>query len=557
MTQLETDNSIEQPFVEAKTKPISWQVLVMAVVLLVYHGFVVHHEIINQSPVGPEIGHLVRGAEAILNGKSDFAKQVHPYDYLVGVQLLSSPTHERPHPSNSTMKVNAQIDDVAKQWISTGIFTSSQSPLINARRTTLFVSIILGLMVGLLSYKFWGPAGGVLSLAMYCLSPTVLANASLATPDMANVLILFVLTSWTWHVGCKRSEKKIPPRSWPIMLLVLSCALQWAMTHKPVPTELWQSSWYMYGETYDAHPKFFYLYTFVIKTPIAVWVIFAFATYAWFKRQGSRIAEVQQAWPMLCICLSTMFVASRLTIPMGNRLLLPMYVALLVLAGSATKSNQTKFKSVNPAALSLLAVVVLFFQIVSRPAEFLTYLNRAAGSRDLAYYSLATDNMDWGQTHQQAAKQADFLASYGPMAEADPSTKDISLLQWQDDLKLIGGIYVISSNYINGATPDVLPKQWTVPMEQEYQRLNELVEAGLLNTKKLDRHSHHAKPKLTHEQWLWMRLGLARLCAHLRIRNPDRVIGSSMLQYQISDEQAQFIRVTPPYEQQAGSIVNE
>lgn len=547
MTQSATENTIEQPFVEAKSKSIPWQVLVVAVALLGLHGFWVHREIKRQSPVAPEIGHLVRGAEAILNGKSDLARHVHPYDYVVGLQLLSSPTHERPHPSDSTLEVNAQIDDVVEQWISTGVYSSSGSPLMNARRTTMFVSIILGLMVLLLSHTLWGSTGGLLSLALYCLSPTILAHAGLATPDLANVLILFVLATWTWRVGGKRSRTGNPSRIWPIMLLVLLGVLQWAMSRKPVPTELWQASWYVYGITHLTHPKFFYLYTFMIKTPIVVWVVFALAGYTWFKRRRSRLGEVQQAWPMICICLSTMFVASRLTEPMGYRLLLPIYVALLVLAGSATKWDKSRFKKVNPTALCLLGVVVLFFQIASHPTDFLTYLNRTAGRRNLAYYSLSTDNMDWGQAHQQAAKKADFLASYGPMSEADPSTKQISLLQWKNDFKLKGGVYVISSNYINGATPDVFPKEWTQLMEQEYQRLKDLFEAGLLNTKKSDQHSHHAKPKLTHEQWLWMRLRLARICAHLRIREPDTVIGYSMLQYQISDEQVQYILDTPPY----------
>ncbi|MFG0249398.1 MAG: hypothetical protein ACF8OB_10965, partial [Phycisphaeraceae bacterium JB051] len=111
---------------------------------------------------------------------------------------------------------------------------------------------------------------------------------------------------------------------------------------------------------------------------------------------------------------------------------------------------------------------------------------------------------------------------------------------------------VISSNYISGATPAILPRDWTKQMEQDYQRLRDYFATGLL--KMPENHSgHHAHglPELSHEQWMWLRLRLARICAHLRVREPDRVINKTMLVYQLSNEQVKFIMDTPPYSEKS------
>ena len=65
-------------------------------------------------------------------------------------------------------------------------------------------------------------------------------------------------------------------------------------------------------------------------------------------------------------------------------------------------------------------------------------------------------------------------------------------------------------------------------------------------------HHDHGLPELSHEQWMWLRLRLARICAHLRVREPDSVINKTMLVYQLSDEQVRFMLDTPPYPEKSG-----
>ena len=535
---------------------LSGFVIVCSLFLLTVHVVLINQSIHALSPAGPEIGHMVRGAEAILNRKSDLASQVHPYDYLVGLQLLSPPNNQRPTNQHTDKPIDNQLDQLVKQWLYMGTFNASNSPLIYARQTTMILSVLLGLMVLMLSRKLWGNQGALLSLALYCFSPSILAHASLATPDLANALILVVLATWTWHAGCKRSATGTPHPLWPVMLLLLAGLLQKAMANKPLPTELWQGAWFLNGNVSKEHLEHFYFYCFLVKTPIVTWVILALALGAWIKRKGHRRREIQQAWPMICIGLTTLYTAAGMTSPIGHRLLLPLYPVLFIFAGSATvwptKSKTPSPQNAhtpNPSWLCGVAICVLAFQAWQTMPDFLTFTNRAAGPRDRAWQHLASDNMDWGQAHRRSALHANYLASYGPMAQADQATSDISLLQW-NNAPLKGGVYVISSNYISGAVPDVLPRDWTHEMETQYQRLRDYFNNDLLKQDDSAKHSHdHQMPQLSHEQWLWLRLRLARLCAHLRIREPDTVIGKSMLSYQLSDEQVQYMLTTAPYPQ--------
>ncbi len=60
----------------------------------------------------------------------------------------------------------------------------STSPLITARRAQLVLGLLLGLMVYGWALELWGPRGALLALFLYCLSPSMLAAARLATPDL-------------------------------------------------------------------------------------------------------------------------------------------------------------------------------------------------------------------------------------------------------------------------------------------------------------------------------------------------------------------------------------
>ncbi len=59
------------------------------------------------------------------------------------------------------------------------------------------LAVLLGALVWAWSRKLFGPLGGMISLLLYVLNPTVLANGALMTSDMAAALF-FAAATWGW-----------------------------------------------------------------------------------------------------------------------------------------------------------------------------------------------------------------------------------------------------------------------------------------------------------------------------------------------------------------------
>jgi hypothetical protein len=60
-----------------------------------------------------------------------------------------------------------------------------------------------GVMLYLISRKIWGRRAGTVSLALFVLSPTIIANSRLVTSDIS-AAVFFFLSTWTFHLILKR-----------------------------------------------------------------------------------------------------------------------------------------------------------------------------------------------------------------------------------------------------------------------------------------------------------------------------------------------------------------
>ena len=74
-----------------------------------------------------------------------------------------------------------------------------QAMLLKGRAFTALLSVALGLIVYFWSRRLFGPVGGMISLALYAFNPTLLANGSLVTSDMAAALF-FTASLWAVNV---------------------------------------------------------------------------------------------------------------------------------------------------------------------------------------------------------------------------------------------------------------------------------------------------------------------------------------------------------------------
>lgn len=67
----------------------------------------------------------------------------------------------------------------------------------HGRASMGLLAVVLGLLVWLWSRQLFGPLGGFLSLLLYVLNPSILANGALMTSDTASALFFFAAT-WSW-----------------------------------------------------------------------------------------------------------------------------------------------------------------------------------------------------------------------------------------------------------------------------------------------------------------------------------------------------------------------
>jgi hypothetical protein len=86
--------------------------------------------------------------------------------------------------------------------------------LMQSRAMVVLLAMGLGLLVYGWSRRLFGPAGGMISLCLYVLSPTVLANGAIATSDLAASLFFLASTYCLWEL-----LREVSVRS-----LLLSCA---------------------------------------------------------------------------------------------------------------------------------------------------------------------------------------------------------------------------------------------------------------------------------------------------------------------------------------------
>ena len=112
-----------------------------------------------------------------------------------------------------------------------------QHMLLCGRCMIVLLSVLLGWIVYRWSRHLFGDTGGLLSLAMYAFSPTILAHARLATSDMAVALGFIASLSCLWFVMHRVSLASVAVSGATLGLLIL--AKMSAVIIFPVAALLW------------------------------------------------------------------------------------------------------------------------------------------------------------------------------------------------------------------------------------------------------------------------------------------------------------------------------
>jgi hypothetical protein len=342
----------------------------------------------------------------------------------------------------------------------------------------------------------------------------------------------------------------------------------------------------------------FFPYTFLVKTPLAIFGVIALAAVALRRR-----------WPHGAIPLVVFFgfywaaaISSHLNI--GHRHILATYPPLFVLCGAAGAwlapgAGRTRLRVPGLVLCGLMAA--LLAETACCFPNYLSYFNRIAGGPAQAYRHLVDSSLDWGQdlpalkryTEEHPAAGPAFLSYFGigsPVAYRIPAhylysvrgqdvppplqllhlpadqaksrlaellqahpeyqvvgggrradgSLDVTLLKAPAALRLQAGTYFISASMLQpvmyGAGGPIGP--WNQRFENTYQLLSSVVKP-LLGDNAAARDA--ALPRYTPYEWsitlaYFDMFRFARLTAYLREREPADTINGSILVYPLSEE---------------------
>jgi 4-amino-4-deoxy-L-arabinose transferase-like glycosyltransferase len=156
---------------------------------------------------------------------------------------------------------------------------------------------------------------------------------------------------------------------------------------------------YLLGEFSINGWWFYFIVTFLIKTPVPLLVFIGMGFY-FFKRYGAGwAAESVLLIPVALYLIVTL----GSSINIGHRHLLPVYPFLIVFASKIARVFDAQGARRLKAAAGLLMVWYVAGMLITYP-HYLSYFNEIAGGPSNGYRWLADSSIDWGQDLKELAK---------------------------------------------------------------------------------------------------------------------------------------------------------
>jgi len=330
--------------------------------------------------------------------------------------------------------------------------------------------------------------------------------------------------------------------------------------------------------------RWFFPLAFVLKTPLATMLLgllgLAALPLAWHRGRQATLQPLpreglapwaRQPWgadllalaPLLALLVVYWAVALRTPLAIGHRHLLPTLPATFVLAGAAASFPGARRVRLLVAGLTLAAALE---GLTAHPFH-IAWMNPLAGAPERRWTRLVDSSLDWGQ---DARRVAEFLADDAPrrggrpaylswfgtsdpvregaVAHVLPSFHPLKLIRSRE--LLAGGTYVISATMLVQVYGN-FPGAWAAPYEEIWRHADSLaqpfLEADEGERRRLEAQQgeeYWSRLLDAHEQ-----LRLARLCAWLRHRPADAVIGDgAVLAWRLTDAQVDEALHGPPVE---------
>jgi hypothetical protein len=327
----------------------------------------------------------------------------------------------------------------------------------------------------------------------------------------------------------------------------------------------------------SAHPAFmngqyrregwtmFFPYAVLLKTPLPVFAVAAIAVWLAVSQIRSRgrsgrrfgrsarrmILSTYSTAPLWVFLVIYWAVALRVHLSIGERHVLPTYPAAFILCGAAGRWIQNQHRLCSAAIIG--ALICLAVETVQMGPSYLSYFNQLAGGPGNGYRHLVDSSLDWGQDLSRLRQRLEqrretygghpvYLAYFG---SGDPAYSGIqatllpSYLDWRDEIDiqpLRSGTYCISATMLQSVY-SLAFGPWNSDYERLYRRYSSLiakVDGTRVPLRRIQDGQSSEQEKMI---YIFEQLRFARLCAHLRRREPDDRVAYSILIYDVSDDE--------------------
>ena len=309
----------------------------------------------------------------------------------------------------------------------------------------------------------------------------------------------------------------------------------------------------------------FFPKAFFYKTPPSLLVATAAsAVFVGLGFRGIKFPQIRtgllRVAPLLVLFIIYWLFSLTSHLNIGHRHLLPTYPVLYIFCGALGWAANRAWQQSRGVGLMMGLGVAALLGFHAKAAasiypDFLAYFSPLFGGPREGYKHLVDSSLDWGQDLPGLKKWMDanvrpdetvYLsyfgtgepAYYGIHAIRMAMTPDFDrFLPW---FKCEPGVYAVSASMLQHVYAS-LRGDWTLENEREYQqmRLNE----DAFRIVQSDPSSH---PELFREissaEWdkawkLYSQLRFARLCHYLRARQPDGMVGYSILIYRLNQQE--------------------
>jgi hypothetical protein len=311
-----------------------------------------------------------------------------------------------------------------------------------------------------------------------------------------------------------------------------------------------ERSAFLNGEYSSTGWLHFFPYAFLVKTPLAQLAAYLLAAAAGLevwrrrRREPTSVPRVLYALAPLLTLFAVYWAASLAShLNIGHRHILPIYPVLFIIAGGLLRARA-------PRWLALVAAALVAGEAAESAAvrpNYLAYFNAFAGGPANGWRHLVDSSLDWGQNlpgvahwlEREARPGEEVYLSYygsGEYRYEGIRAHELGFVYNFDQpriwFELGPGIYCFSASTLQNVYSD-WRGPWTPQKERTLLTLRRLLaepDKGTSPTQAVLR----AQARYALDQ-----LRCVRLCAYLRLRRPDAVIGYSFFIYRLSAEEVQ------------------